>query len=120
MVKICVPTMGWNGLDEKVSEHFGRAQTFTIIDLETGEVEVIPNVGRHAGGSFLPVEVLKGRGVDVLLCWNIGPRALNFLESIGVKVYYGASGTVREVLESFKAGRFSQAPAGRPPCPEHE
>ncbi len=118
MVRICIPTMGWAGLDEMVSEHFGRAPTFTIVDLETGEVEVIPNTGRHGGGGMLPAELLKGRGVDLLICWGVGPRALSLLESLGIKVYYGASGTVREVVEAFKAGKLSRAPAGRPPCPE--
>jgi predicted Fe-Mo cluster-binding NifX family protein len=118
-MRICVPTQGWRGLDEQVSEHFGRAQTFTIVDLETEKVEVIPNTGRHGGGGGkTPAQILVGLGVDALICSGIGPRALNFFEELGIKVYYGAFGTVKSVIERFKTGGLQEASAGRPPCPE--
>lgn len=40
-MKICIPTLGEKGLDEQVSEHFGSAPYFTIIDLESNGVEII-------------------------------------------------------------------------------
>jgi hypothetical protein len=46
-LRVCVPTLGWDGLDDYVCEHFGRAPTFTIVDLATGKVEVIPNTSEH-------------------------------------------------------------------------
>ncbi len=118
-MRVCIPTAGWRGLDEHVSEHFGRAPTFTIVDLETGKVEVIPNTGKHGGGGGrTPAQTLVGLGIDALICSGIGPRAISFLESLGIKVYYGASGTVRDVIENFKAGKLQEISAGRPPCPE--
>ena len=42
-VKVAVPTMGNGGMDESVGEHFGRVPTFTVVDLNTNEVKVIPN-----------------------------------------------------------------------------
>ncbi|RLI24508.1 MAG: dinitrogenase iron-molybdenum cofactor biosynthesis protein [Candidatus Hecatellales archaeon] len=119
MVRICIPTMGWGGLEEEVSEHFGRAPTFTIIELETGRVEVVPNAGRHGGGGPPPAQILKNWGVDVLICSGIGPRAANFLKASGIEVYYGRARTVREALEDFKAGRLSAFQGERNTCPEH-
>ena len=118
-MRVCIPTQGWKGLDDQVSEHFGRAQTFTIVDLETGKVEVVPNTGKHGGVGGKPsAQILVGLGIDVLICSGIGPRAISFLEGLGIKVYYGVFGTVRSVIESFKAGRLQETSTGRPPCPE--
>ena len=39
-MKICIPTIGEDGLDNAVGEHFGRVPTYTIVDLETDEVKV--------------------------------------------------------------------------------
>ena len=119
MVRICVPTMGWGGLDEEVSEHFGRAPTFTLVELETGEVKVVPNTGRHMGGGPLPAEVLKDWKVNVLICSGIGPRAANLLKASGVEVYCGNSRTVREAIEDFKAGRLLRFQGECSTCPEH-
>jgi predicted Fe-Mo cluster-binding NifX family protein len=30
-MKLCIPTLGNGGLDDFVSEHFGRALTFTVV-----------------------------------------------------------------------------------------
>nr|MDO8046052.1 NifB/NifX family molybdenum-iron cluster-binding protein [Candidatus Baldrarchaeota archaeon] len=108
-VKICVPTLGQGGLDDYVSDHFGRAPTFTIVDLKTGEVKVIPNTSIHMGGSSYPPEILREHGVDVMLCSGIGPRAIKMFEQFGIEVYVGATGTAREAIEAWKAGKLQEA-----------
>ncbi len=108
-VKICVPTLGQGGLDDYVSDHFGRAPTFTIVDLKTGEVKVIPNTSIHMGGSGYPPEILREHGVDVMLCSGIGPRAIKMFEQFGIEVYVGATGTAREAIEAWKAGKLQEA-----------
>jgi len=110
--------MGWGGLDERISEHFGRAPTFTIIDLDTGKVEVIMNTGRHGYGGPMPAEKLKDWRIDVLICSGIGPRAANLLKASGVEVYCSNSRTVREALEDFKAGRLQRLQGECSTCPE--
>ena len=108
-LKICVPTLGWNGLDDYVCEHFGRAPTFTIIDLTTNEVKVIPNTSEHMGGSRLPPELMLEYGVDVMICSSLGPRAIRMFEQFGIEVYVGASGKVREAVQAWQAGKLQQA-----------
>jgi hypothetical protein len=61
-VKVAIPTMGNNGMDEYVSEHFGRAPTFTLVDLDTNKVRVIPNTSEHLGGTGYPPEILANAG----------------------------------------------------------
>jgi len=109
MVKICVPTLGDRGLDEYVSEHFGRAPTFTIVDLKTNEVKVIPNTSQHMGGKGYPPEIMAQLGVEVMICSGIGPRAISLFENFGIEVYVGAHGTVRETIQAWQAGRLQMA-----------
>lgn len=114
-MRICVPTEGNGGLDDRVGEHFGRSPTYTIYDTETGEVEILPNTSEHLGGSGLPAELLAQAGVDVVLCAGLGRRAMALLSQYGIEVYTGAFGTVREALQAWQAGRLS----GAEPCERH-
>ena len=109
MVKVSIPTLGNLGLDEYVSEHFGRAPTFTIVDLETNEVKVIPNTSQHMGGEGYPPEIMARQGVEVMLCSGLGPRAIALFEQLGIEVYVGAYGTVRETIQAWQAGRLQMA-----------
>ena len=40
-MKVCIPTTENGGIDDFVGQHFGRVQTYTIVDLDTNEVEAI-------------------------------------------------------------------------------
>jgi predicted Fe-Mo cluster-binding NifX family protein len=108
-VKVAIPTMGNNGMDEYVSEHFGRAPTFTLVDLDTNKVRVIPNTSEHLGGTGYPPEILANAGVEVILCRGLGPRAINMFEQYGIEVHVGASGTVRDAIQAWQAGRLHVA-----------
>jgi predicted Fe-Mo cluster-binding NifX family protein len=111
-MKICIPTMGKNGLDDIVGEHFGRVPTYTIVDLDTNEVKVIPNTSEHMGGIGYPPEIMVREGVNVLLCRGLGRRAISMFEETGIDVYIGASGTVKEVVSAFRQGRLQKAGIG--------
>ena len=108
-MKVCVPTMGNMGLNENVSEHFGRAPTFTIINIDTNEVKVVPNTSEHMGGSGYPPEIMANEGVDLMLCSGLGPRAIKMFEQFGIEVYVGAYGTVKEAIQAWQAGRLQVA-----------
>lgn len=108
-VKICVPTMGGNGLNELVSPHFGRAPTFTIVDSSTYSVKVLQNTSEHMGGTGKPPELMASAGVQVMLCSGLGPRAIQMFEQYGIEVYVGASGTVRDTIRAWKKGLLREA-----------
>ncbi len=111
-MKIGVPTMGNRGLEETVSEHFGRAPTFTIVDMRTNEVEVLPNTGEHFGGFKVAPEILAEEGVEVMLCSGLGPRAISMFEQFGVEVYVGldpSGTTVSDAIRAFQAGLLQEA-----------
>lgn len=117
-MKVCVPSMGKAGLDEQVGQHFGRVPAYTVYDAETGEVTVMDNTSEHAGGVGLPAEILARAGINIMLCGGLGSRAIDLFENFGVMVYVGASGTVRDAIESWKAGEL-QAATDENACREH-
>lgn len=108
-MKVCIPTMGRSGMDDIVSEHFGRAPTFTLIDSETDEVKIIDNRSEHMGGMGKPPEHLAKEGVEVMLCSGLGPRAISMFENFGIEVLVGASGTVRDTLRMWQEGHLQMA-----------
>ena len=108
-MKVCIPTLGEKGLEECVSDHFGRSPTFTIVDLDANKVKVIRNTSEHFGGMGHPPELLAREKVDVLLCSGLGPRAAQAFQQSGIEIYVGAMGTVKDVISAWQAGKLQEA-----------
>ncbi len=108
-MKVCVPTMGNRGLNEQVGEHFGRVPTYTIVNTDTGEVEILPNTSMHMGGEGYAPELLSTADVDVMLCSGLGRRAIGMFEEFGIMVYVGAYGTVKDAIQMWKEGKLQPA-----------
>jgi predicted Fe-Mo cluster-binding NifX family protein len=108
-MKICIPTIGGKGLKDHVGEHFGRVPTYTIIDLNTEEVKIIPNTSEHMGGQGYPPEIMAKEGVKVMVCKGLGRRAIAMFEELGIEVYIGAFGRVQDVINDYKQGKLQKA-----------
>ncbi|MGE5559018.1 MAG: NifB/NifX family molybdenum-iron cluster-binding protein [Bacillota bacterium] len=108
-MKICVPTIGNKGLDETVSEHFGSAPYFTVVDLDSNGIEVIDNQNEHhSHGQCHPMQSLTGKGIDGVVCGGMGRRAVELLNSDGIKVYLGNGNTVKTIIEQYKQGKLKE------------
>ena len=108
-MKVAIPTMGYQGLDEQVGEHFGRVPTYTIVNLDNDKVTIIDNTSHHKSGQGYPPELLAEHGVDVMLCRGLGRRAISMFTDLGIDVRIGASGTVRDVVAASRADRLHSA-----------
>lgn len=117
-MKICVPTSGQGGYDDAVSEHFGRAPTYTVVDTESEKVNVISNKSEHMGGTGKPPEQIAQTGAQILICSGLGPRAIGMFESYGIEVYVGAQGSARQAVEMWRAGKLQKA-SDENACKEH-
>ena len=117
-MKLCIPTLGDGGLDAVVSEHFGRAPTFVVVNMTNNEVHVVANTGEHFGGLGSVPDLIAGAGADVLICSGLGPRAITAFELLGIEVYVGASGTVQDAIRAFQAGELIEA-SDATACKEH-
>ncbi len=117
-MKIGVPSMGERGMDEAVGQHFGMVPFYTIVDSETETVTVLPNTSSHQGGVGYPPELLHAAGVDVLICGGLGSRAVQMFEERGIRVFVQASGTVKDALAMYEAGKLPEA-SDENVCREH-
>ena len=108
-MKICIPTMESGGLDDMVCDHFGRAPTFTVVDTESDEVQVVKNRSEHMGGLGKPPEHIAKTSAKILVCSGLGPRAIDMLTGFGVEVYVGATGTARDAIDAWRERKLTPA-----------
>jgi predicted Fe-Mo cluster-binding NifX family protein len=109
---ICIPTLDGKGLLSEISMHFGKSPYFTLIKFENGEIKeinVIESIGKHKGGSKTPAEIILDSNADVLICGNLGSKAVSMLRNSGLEVYSGASGKVKDILKEWKMGNLAVA-----------
>ena len=96
-LRLALPTMGSRGMRDVVSDVFSRAATFTIIDVEAGEVkhvmvEVNTASDLKQGAGPIVAKNLKEKGVDVIVASEVGPGAQTLLEMSGIRMIQVASG----------------------------
>lgn len=101
-MKIAVSSTG-GSLSAQVSEKFGRAQYFLIVDSDTMKFDVVPNpyIGELSGVGPHTASLIAKHGAEVVLTIACGPNAKAALESAGIKVVTGVSGTVSEAIKKY-------------------
>lgn len=105
-MKVCVPTSGDGGMSEMSGAHIGKAPYWTLIDLESEVVKVVPNTGKHHGGTEHPVAILARLGIDAVAGADTCPGARAKLSEADIVLYSGGTGTVEDVVEELRAGRL--------------
>jgi predicted Fe-Mo cluster-binding NifX family protein len=110
-MKIAVSAQG-AGLDSPVDPRFGRARYFIVVDTETGGISAhdnTVNLNAIQGAGIQSAKNVADLGVRAVVTGNVGPKAFTALTAAGIEVYTGASGTVRYILDAFRAGKLSRA-----------
>jgi predicted Fe-Mo cluster-binding NifX family protein len=110
-VKVAVTSQG-SDLGSQVDPRFGRAKYFIVVDLDTDEFSVhdnTQNLNAAQGAGIQAGRTVVELGVGAVLTGNVGPKAFTTLEAGNVQVYPGASGSVKEAVEKFKAGQLQGA-----------
>ena len=101
-MRISIPSFKPGGLNAEVSAHFGRSELFTAVELDGAKIErvwTIDNDGEH--NCMLPVQKMASEGIEAILITGIGGRPLSELQSRGIRVYVGATGTVNDAVEDY-------------------
>ncbi len=107
-MKVAVTAKGQD-LSAPVDPRFGRAPYILIVDTDTMTCESFDNSGNMnalKGAGIQAATMIADRGAQVLLTGYCGPNAFRTLEAAGTKVVTDIAGTVREAVETFKAGRL--------------
>lgn len=108
--QICIPTLEKNGLTSSISLHFGKTPYLAFLNEENGEIKDLEFVecnGKHAGGSLTPAEIALNSDANILICGNLGSKAINILQKHNLSVFSGAEGNVEEIFQQWKKGGLS-------------
>ncbi len=106
-MKIAISATG-PSLDAEVDPRFGRCQYFIIADTETMEFEAVDNASAMAAGGagIAAAQAIADKGVQAVLTGNCGPNAYQVLSSASIQIITGVSGKVKDVIESYRSGKF--------------
>ena len=104
-LRVAIPTKGDKGLEDSVSEVFGRSEKFTILEIVDGSVvnvEVVENPAgeyKHGAGPIV-VKMLKDMGVTAVAASEFGPGVTVLLEQSKIKMFKVEAGMqVGEIAE---------------------
>lgn len=123
-MRILVATQGEAGLNDSVSPVFGRAPTFTFVEVENGKVKganVQPN--KYAGGArgvgIQAAQFAANKDVTAIIAGNIGPNASNVLNQSGIEIVTGFGGmNVEEAVQNYIQGAKPSRPQQVGPSPQ--
>jgi len=107
-MKIAVSATG-NHLDSAIDPRFGRCAYFLIVDTENMNFEAFSNESSALGGGagIQSGQLMAERQVKAVVTGNIGPNAFQTLQSAGVEIITGASGSIKEAIENYKKGALN-------------
>jgi predicted Fe-Mo cluster-binding NifX family protein len=111
-MRIAVSALDNDGLNSRVSPHFGRCPYFVLADIDGQEIESVRTVSNPHYSHHQPGQVpafIQSQEVDVMLTGGMGGRALGFFRSAGIQPVTGANGTVEQALQQFFDGELSEA-----------
>ena len=110
-MKLAIPTKGTEGLDDIVSEVFGKAESFAVVEISEGSIvnfEVVRNPAaryRHGAGP-IAVKTLTEKGVTAVAARELGLGASTLLEQNRIEKYHVKAGIpVREAVKTVLEGR---------------
>jgi predicted Fe-Mo cluster-binding NifX family protein len=108
-MKIAISSQG-EDLEAVVDPRFGRCAYFIVYDTETKETEALSNPALEAmgGAGIQAAQVIADKSAEVVITGNVGPNAFQTLNQAGIKIYGGASGTVKENLEKYENGELRE------------
>jgi predicted Fe-Mo cluster-binding NifX family protein/ferredoxin len=98
-------------LDAALEPRFGRCPYFLIVETDDLQFEAVPNpnVSRDSGAGIQTAQLVAQKGARFVVTGNCGPNAYQTLAAAGLGIIVGCSGTVRNVVEQFKANRYTIA-----------
>lgn len=105
MPKVAVAT-NQGGLDDQVSQIFGRCQSYTFVETEGGKIknsEVAQNQNATAtsGAGIQAAGFVANQGADAVIAGNFGPNVASVLNESGVDMFPASGITVREAVQKY-------------------
>jgi len=111
-MKICIPTQDDLGLESQLFGHFGSAPFFAIVEVDSGDLQVMGNLGLHSHPRGCHhVDELRAHDIDAVACAGLGRQAFAGLQEAGIDVLIPERGTIGEILEALRLGQLRKLSA---------
>jgi len=99
-MKILIAVNENNGINSKLSEHFGHCPYFAIYETETKNLEFFKNKIDHTNQDSTPVDQIMKFNPDIVFTLGIGGRAIELFNKQDIILKTGKYKIVREVIEN--------------------
>jgi predicted Fe-Mo cluster-binding NifX family protein len=99
-----------DNLDAPIDPRFGRCHYFIVVDPDTLEYDVKKNLQKNAtgGAGVQAAQSVAQAQVDAVITGSVGPNAFETLQAAHIKIFTGASGTVKNAIDEFKKGALQE------------
>ena len=115
-VRVVVPVVDEKGKNALLSEHFGRAPFFAVVDIdEKGQavdLKIIPNVSEHFGGTGHPPDRILQLNPNAVITYGMGPRALGIFQNARVAVLRTNAKTEKAVINAYNRDELEELTEG--------
>jgi predicted Fe-Mo cluster-binding NifX family protein len=111
-MKIAITSQG-KDKNAQLDPRFGRCHYILIYDLDTDQTEILDNQSQElsGGAGIQTAQIIAEKGVKVVITGQVGPNAFRTLTSAGIDVFSGNSGTISEVIDTYKKGTLTAGSA---------
>jgi predicted Fe-Mo cluster-binding NifX family protein len=102
-MKICVPVQNREELLSRLDPFLGTSKYFAIYDDEILGLEFAENEhASHSQGTCLPVEFLKERGCDAVVCRKMADHAVKHFRLSGVECFCVDAMNLGEAIRKYQ------------------
>jgi predicted Fe-Mo cluster-binding NifX family protein len=117
-MKIAVSSSG-KDLAAQLDPRFGRCSYFLIIETDDLNFEVFENENNTLGGGagIQSAQFVAAKGAQAVITGNCGPNAFQTFTAIGIQVYLGQAGTIKDIVNKYKNGELT--PTTEANAPRH-
>jgi len=115
-VRLVIPVEDTNDLNARLSQHFGRAPYFAVVELDengkTLSLQMVPNKSEHLGGMGKPPEIIIGLNPNAVITYGMGFRALNMFQNANVAVLQVNKDFVKDVIDAYNKDELVELTEG--------
>lgn len=107
-MKIVIPTQK-NNPDTNVSNVFGRAKYFALVDSKTNKLDFVENIGANSpnGAGIKAAQQVIDFKVGAVILPRIGKNGADLFEAADIKIYQQKGPTLKENIEAFNKAKLS-------------
>ncbi len=118
-VRLAMPVNRYDGLDSTLSQHFGKAPGFIVVDATGGELTYLDSAKARRASECAPIQALVSAGSRVVLANSMGRGAMARCLAAGMQILQAEGQTVAEVLEAYRGQHCPDFPDDAI-CSHHE